>query len=226
MPRWTAFVCKALLVPACVGYQILVHSAMLHGQPGYLRLALSLLPLLAFAVWIARCAQHRAAWSLALAAGAVAIYVVEHEAQLGLAAAYGIPHTAIYLILLATFGRTLARGREPIITGFARRVHGTLPPNMRTYTRRLTRAWCLFFAAQIAISAGLFMLAPLAVWSLFVNVLNLPLLVLMFGAEYLYRTACHRDFPHASIMKGVQMFTEHTPLPDRGPVPLAHRAET
>ena len=55
------------------------------------------------------------------------------------------------------------------------------------------------------------MLAPLDVWSLFVNVLNVPLLVLMFGVEYGYRLLRHPNFPHASIMKGVQMLSEHKP---------------
>lgn len=217
MPRWTGLFWKALLVPACVGYQLLVHSAMTHGQPRYVRLALSLLPLLGLGVWIVRCAQHKVRWTLFLLAAAIAIYVIEHEARLGLAAAYGIPHTAIYLFLLWSFGRTLAPGREPMITGFARKVHGTLPPTMEAYTRRLTRAWCAFFAAQVAISAALFTLAPLQVWSLFVNVLDFPLLVLMFGVEYLYRVMRHRNFPHASIMKGMQMFNEHSRSPTAPP---------
>ena len=84
---------------------------------------------------------------------------------------------------------------------------------METYTRRLTRAWCVFFFAQIAISAALFTLATLDSWSLFVNVLSFPLVVLMFAAEYLYRVTRHRNFPHASIMKGIQMFAEHKPRP-------------
>ena len=117
--------------------------------------------------------------------------------------------------MLWSFGRTLAPGREPLITRFARSVHGSLPPVMEAYTRRLTRAWCVFFAAQVVISAALFTLAPLEVWSVFVNVLNFPLLVLMFGIEYVYRIMRHRNFPHASIMKGVQVFNEHKPLSDR-----------
>lgn len=218
MPRWTGLVWKALLVPACVGYQLLVHSAMMEGQPERIRLVLSLLPLLGLSVWIARCAQHKVRWSLLVIVAAISIYVVEQKARLGLAAAYGIPHTVIYLFLLWSFGRTLARGREPIITGFARRIHGSLPPSMEAYTRSITRLWCTFFAAQVAVSAALFTLAPLDVWSLFVNVLNFPLLVLMFGAEYLYRISRHRNFPHASIMKGVQMFSDHKPLSDSAPV--------
>jgi uncharacterized membrane protein len=217
MQRWSGLLWKALIVPGCVGYQLLVHSAMTGGRGSYVRLALSLLPLLGLGVWIFRSAQHKFRWTLLLVAAAIAIYIIEHEAQLGLAAAYGIPHTAIYLLLLFSFGRTLAHGHEPLITGFARKIHGALPPSMESYTRQLTGVWCMFFAAQVAVSAVLFVWAPLDVWSLFVNVLNFPLLVLMFGAEYLYRVARHRDFPHASIMKGVQMFSEHKLLSDVAP---------
>ncbi len=212
MRRWAGWLWAALVVPGCVGYQLLVHSAIMDGQPGYVRVALAFLPLLALAYWIARYAQHKILWTLFLLTAGAAIYVIEHETQLGLAAAYGIPHTAIYLALLWLFGRTLARGREPLITGFARRVHGSIPPEMEAYARHVTLAWCVFFIAQPLISAVLFTWATLDTWSLFVNVLNLPLVALMFAAEYLYRVTRHRHFPHASIMKGVQMFTEDRSL--------------
>jgi len=199
----------ALVAAGCIGYQLLVHSAIMDGQPGYVRIALSFLPLLALGFWVARYARRKVLWTWFLLAAGVAIYAIEHETGLGLAAAYGIPHAAVYLSLLWFFGRTLVRGREPLITGFARRVHGGLPPDMDAYTRHVTIAWCVFFIAQPLISAALLAWATLDAWSLFVNVLNLPLVALMFAAEYLYRVTRYRHFPHASIMKGVQMFTEH-----------------
>lgn len=214
MRRWGGGLWAALVLPGCVGYQLLVHSAIMDGQSGYVRVALAFLPLFVLGLWIARYARHKRLWMLFLLVAGAAIYVIEHEIRLGLAAAYGIPHTAIYLSLLWIFGRTLARGREPLITGFARRVHGSLPPEMEAYTRRVTLAWCIFFIAQPVISAVLFTWATLDTWSLFVNVLNLPLVVLMFAAEYLYRVTRHRHFPHASIMKGVQMFTDDRSLSD------------
>ena len=65
-----------------------------------------------------------------------------------------------HYLLLWYFGRTLARGREPIITRFARSVHGTLQPEMELFTRKLTIAWCAFFAAQLIASALLSAFAP------------------------------------------------------------------
>lgn len=133
----------------------------------------------------------------------------------------GVPHAAINLLLIWVFGRTLTGGRESLITGFARRVHGSLPPYIESYTRRVTLAWCVFFAAQVAGSAFLFVAAPLDTWSLFVNVLSLPLIILMFVAEYLYRIARFPDYPHASIWKGIQMFADQ----GRGPRPTEARSQ-
>ena len=214
MQRRARWLWAALVVPGCIGYQLLVHSAIMEGQPGSVRVVLAALPLLALGIWIARRARRKVLWTLFLLAAAAAVFVIERETHSGLAAAYGVPHAAIHLSLLWLFGRTLVRGREPLITGFARRVHGTLPPEMVAYTRHVTQAWCIFFAAQPLISAALLVWAPLATWSLFVNVLNFPLVVFMFAAEYAWRVTRHRDFPHASIMKGVQMFTEHHSLSD------------
>jgi uncharacterized membrane protein len=92
-------------------------------------------------------------------------------------------------------------------------VHGTLPPQLYAYTRRLTAAWCVFFAAQIVVSAFLFRFASLSHWSLFVNVLNFPQLALMFIGEYGYRLVRHRDFPHASLLDGVRAFSNDAERP-------------
>jgi uncharacterized membrane protein len=137
-------------------------------------------------------------------------YVVHFALDADPAASPGLPllllpaaaialHTGIYVFLLFLFGRTLVRGRVPLITRLARQTHGTLAPQMEAYTRSATLAWCLFFAGQLLVSAGLMAFAPLAAWSLFVNLLNLPLLALMFTLEHLYRITAHPEFPHASI---------------------------
>lgn len=125
----------------------------------------------------------------------------------------GVPHAVGYLFLLWLFGRTLRRGSEALITGLARRVHGHLPPHLEAYTRRLTRAWCVFFAAQLAASASLLAFASLDSWSLFVNLLNLPLVVAMFVADYHYRVIRYPHGPHASIAQAIAAFARHRPFP-------------
>lgn len=123
-----------------------------------------------------------------------------------LTALFAVPHAAIYLILLGLFGRTLAPGREPLVTAIARQIHGKLEPDIERYTRRVTQAWCMFFAAQLIVSALLFARAPLETWSLFVNVLNVPLLALMFAAEYGYRVIRYPDHPRVSFARVAQAF--------------------
>lgn len=126
-----------------------------------------------------------------------------------LAVLNGLPHAAFNVLLLWVFGGTLARGREPLVTAFARRIHGTLPPGIEAYTRRVTLAWCLFFGAQLLLSATLLGVATLNTWSIFVNVLSFPLVVAMFVAEYLYRRARFPGEAHVSIWKGVEAFIGH-----------------
>ncbi len=212
MARRLGWLWTALVVLAWCGYQWLVHSAVMDGQPEPIRIALMLLPLLALAYWIITRSRHKALWSFVLFAAGGAIYLLEYQERWGLAAAYGIPHAAVYLFLLWFFGRTLRPGTEPLVTRLARRVHGTLPPELETYTRTLTATWCVFFVAQVVISALLFMFSSLDRWSLFINLLNFPLVVLMFVSEYAYRVTPHPDFPHASLLKSVQAFEKDAAL--------------
>ena len=100
-----------------------------------------------------------------------------------------LPSLAVNLLLAWFFARTLATGRVPLVTSFARVVHDspTLAPERERYTRQVTWAWCAFFLANVGISVALAAFAPLAVWSLFANVLAAPLVAVMFAAEYAYR---------------------------------------
>ena len=208
MSRVSGWWWKALLLPGCIGYQVLVHSVLVDKNAGPVRLALALIPLLALGVWIVKRARNKIVWTLLLFTIAATVCAVELQARSGLAAANAITHTAFNLIMLGVFGRTLFRGHEPLITGFARRFHGSLPADIEGYTRRVTWLWCIFFGAQLAISALLYLLAPLAAWSFFVNILSLPLVALTFIAEYCYRVMRYRSFRHASLLKGIQLFAD------------------
>jgi uncharacterized membrane protein len=70
----------------------------------------------------------------------------------------------------------------------------------------------VFFAAQLIASALLFALAPLNAWSLFINLLNLPLLALMFAGQWVYRMVRHPDYPRASIWQALEAFTKDASL--------------
>lgn len=58
------------------------------------------------------------------------------------------------LALAWHFGRTLRPGREALITRYTRADHGSVPPALVRYTRRLTFAWTAAFLAFAAINAA------------------------------------------------------------------------
>jgi uncharacterized membrane protein len=119
-----------------------------------------------------------------------------------------VPHALIYLALLGVFATSLAPGRSAIVTILAQKLRGELPQSVVLYTRRVTIAWCCFFAAQLLGSALLFLFAPFTAWSLFVNVLDLPLIGVMFTAEFFYRQWRHAHQPRDRFSDIFRMFSQ------------------
>jgi uncharacterized membrane protein len=117
----------------------------------------------------------------------------------------GGPHALIYCGLLYVFGTSLLPGREAVATRIARTIHGELPDETIRYTRRVTWAWVIFFGLQLVGSAILLAAAPTAYWSAFVNILNAPLLVMMFLAERLSRPLWIADPPREYFADLVRM---------------------
>ena len=128
------------------------------------------------------------------------------ESHFGLV--YWLQNVGMYLILLATFGRTLLAGRQPLCTRFSEALYGPVTPLDARYTRQVTVAWSLFFAAMALISTLLFFLAPLAVWSVFANFLTLPLVALMFIVEYGIRRCVLPDIGHMRFFDAVRAFRD------------------
>jgi len=86
-----------------------------------------------------------------------------------------------------SFGRSLRSGRIPLCTQLTARLHGALTPAEITYTRRATLAWTLMYALLAAVILMLFFVAPLRIWSLFVNFVAFGLIALMFIADHAIR---------------------------------------
>ncbi len=199
---------RALALVAFIACEWVAHFALAGEQAAVGRLPLVLLPILAVALFAMSWTGKRRAWLLVMIAAIAVTGLLMQYGQLGLALEYGASHAAIYVFLAFLFGRTLIRGRVPFITLLARKVHGTLPPQMEAYTRSATLAWCIFFSGQLATSAALLTFAPLGFWSFFINLLNVPLLAAMFVGEYLYRVGIHPEFPHASIAMAIESFVK------------------
>ena len=205
---------KIALVIAGIGYPFLAHSIIIvDHQTTPLNVALVVAPIALFGVWLLARAGNRGIGAIALLIALGMMAIVGSGVGSGLVLACGVPHAIANISLLGFFGRTLLPGHEAMITRLARIVHGHLPPYITEYTRRVTAAWCVFFAAQVVLSVLLYAFAPLAAWSLFVNVLNGPLVVLMFVGEYLWRLYRYPRFQHTSIMQVIRVFARRNTIP-------------
>jgi uncharacterized membrane protein len=100
---------------------------------------------------------------------------------------YFLQHFGVNGALALIFGRTLTGGRKPLITRLAAYVHEVMTPELNRYTRQVTLAWTIFFATCSLLSAVLFFFGPIEAWSVFANILSLPLIVLMFLGEHQVR---------------------------------------
>jgi len=100
---------------------------------------------------------------------------------------YLLQECTVYALLTLSFGHSLRRGSVALCTQLADKLHGPLTPDEVRYTRRVTAAWALFFALIATATCTLFYFAPLHTWSMFANFCVLPLIGLMFAAEYAVR---------------------------------------
>ena len=195
-----------LVVLGVLGYEGLVHWTAVSGLRGAGPLC-SLVPLLLFGCWLVGRRSRAGGLTLAFALLVVLFALLHARSPLpDLKPLYPVPHIVVNLLLLSFFARTLRAGREPLVTQIARHEHGTLPPDIELYTRQLTWAWSIYFAAMALISLLLFALAPISAWSWFANLLNIPLLLLMFVAEYAYRLLRFPGFSHASFLTAMRAF--------------------
>lgn len=130
---------------------------------------------------------------------------------------YVLQHAGVHAALAGLFGLTLRQGSVPLITAIAERLHRTVPPAMRAYTRALTRLWCAYFVAMIAVSLALYALAPWQWWSLYCNVLT-PLAALAFYVgEHAWRWWRHPEFEFISPLVVWQAFRQRRPLAPGAP---------
>lgn len=188
-------------------HPLLVHELVASGRWPGLTLLAGLLPAALLAGLVAFNSRHRAAGLAALLLAAALVWNWRAALQSRFEWVYLVQHLGAQLFLCWLFGRSLLPGREALVTRLATRARGgNLPAELLGYTRRATLAWALFFALVALLSLLLFVFAPLALWSLFANVLTLPLAALMFLGEYLVRRLSHRGLPHVSLARSVQAF--------------------
>jgi uncharacterized membrane protein len=177
----------AAVVLFFVAYAVLSHYSNSNPQAQDLGAALAFAPLLIIGVALAwRLKGLLTAALLAAAAGLMLRQFWPLFAQ-NFSIVILIQQCGVYSILAFSFGRSLVHGRVPLCTQLADKVHGPLGQPELRYTRKVTLSWVIFFLLNLAVTLLLFVFAPSRVWSLFVNFLSAPLVLLMFAAEYAVR---------------------------------------
>ena len=201
---------RAVLVFLSVCGAVLLHFAIVGRFNPALGAALSLAPAALLAAWAARRSRHRQWVLAAIALATLALWTDWSALERHFAGLFYLEHAGGNLLLALVFGRTLAPGREPLCTRFAWIVHGgVLAPSVVGYTRRLTAAWTLFFAALCALSTVLYFGGWLEAWSLFATMVSPVLVGLMFAVEYAVRLRVLPDVERVGLLAGIRAFSRH-----------------
>ena len=199
----------AVAVLVSVGFAIAAHFAIVRGLDDQSGALLSLVPVAFLGAWLVRRSARRQ-FALALAALAgVGAWLAFPALKSWFPSLFFVEHAGAQLVLAYVFGRTLAKGREPLVARFARMVHGDLPPEVERYCRAVTVAWTAFFCVLFALSCALYLGGFLAAWSVLANILSPILVCAMFAVEYVVRYRVLPDWERVGVMGGIREFTRH-----------------
>ena len=172
----------------------MAYPAVAHfGRPAA---ALALLATLAAYLLASLCLRHPLRWLAAPAAGVAVLWASPPAEWL-----LFIPPILINGMLAWLFGRTLVRGRVPLIARFALMEQGTLTAELAAYTRMLTWLWTLLFVAAAVLSLALAVSGQRDAWSLFTNLVNYLLVGALFIGELVYRRLRFRNYRHHSPLQ-------------------------
>ncbi|HSW24796.1 MAG TPA: hypothetical protein VLJ62_18685 [Burkholderiaceae bacterium] len=208
MPSW-----RALAVAlALAGYALLSHVLMVVAADRPWAVLVLLGPLLLGVSALALQQRHLPSLlACMVAACGLWAYVSAHEGLHRIEHLYVLQHAGIHFALGFVFATTLRHGGTPLISAFALRVHRTVTPELLRYTRQVTWAWSLYFAAMVALSLALFVAAPWWWWSVFANLVTPVAAISLFVGEYLLRYRLHPEFERITLAQALQAYRD-TPL--------------
>ena len=201
----------AAVVLFFIAYSVLSHYSNLNPQAHDLRTVLALAPMLTLGLVLLW------RWSgalMALLAAAAAAYLLRAFWPLfaqNFSIVYLLQQAGFYSIMAFTFGRSLRKGSMPLCTQLADKVHGPLSALELRYTRQVTVAWVIFFLGNVAANFLLFEFAPLSVWSVYVNFCSLPLILLMFAAEYAVRRRVLPQVQSSGLIATLRVYFADSP---------------
>jgi uncharacterized membrane protein len=194
IPGWRTLVSIA----SALAYPLLVYWVLVQRHPWF-GLPLTLTALLGLCMCLPRRGAKMGAVVGTLALAAVVVAFASPTFLLFL------PPVCVNLGLAWFFGRTLAPGREALITRLARLKHRQPDPRMLTYTRRLTWVWVVFFLIMAAVSGALAASGAREAWVWFTAAGNYLCVGALFAIEYGYRRWRFPRNDHVSPMQQILM---------------------
>ncbi len=209
--RWRRRLQLAAIIAFAVAYAGLSHYGNSAAKTHDLGVSLALGPVLTVGLLLLWRGTHL--WVALLGAAAAAVLLRHYWPVLekNFSVVYLLQEGGFYSLMAASFGVSLMGRRVALCTQLADRVHGPLTAQEVLYTRRVTAAWALFFMLITAATVILFVFAPLRIWSLFANFCVLPLIGLMFVAEYAVRRRALPQVPRRGILAAVRVYFANSP---------------
>jgi uncharacterized membrane protein len=175
-------------IPVCVVlYAALCHYTNSVEGTEVLGAALSIGPVCLLGAAFAWRWAHPLVALAVLGAAALLVYAAWPALEQNFSRLYVSEECALYGLLCVSFARSLFGERTAVCTLLADRVHGPLSAAELRYTRHVTAAWAVFFALISVTTLSLYIWATLRIWSMFSNFCTLPLVLLMFIAEFTVR---------------------------------------
>jgi uncharacterized membrane protein len=175
---------KVLRGLLAVGYPFLVFGGLRVAEPRWVALGLgALFGLRAVTRWRRPTADEllRLLWPALLVGSVLAATLLTNDRRLLL-----LVPVLVNVALLVAFGRTLAGG-PTLVETFARLQVPDLPEAEVRYCRSVTRVWCVFFAANAAVSLWLALAGDVWLWTLYTGFVAYLLIGLLFSIEFVIR---------------------------------------
>ena len=192
-------------------YLWLGHQASIAADPPLAGILIGLAPLALSAVLFAL--ASRSPWLIGLcAAGLGAVLIWIDFLRANTAWVYFIQHAGMHAMLGVMFGRSLwGRDEEALCSVISEVVYGEgLDARFYRYTWQVTAGWTAYFGLATLVSALLFAFAPLAVWSVFANLLTPVIIGALFVIEFLIRVRTLPSDRHASIAATIRAYRKYS----------------
>jgi uncharacterized membrane protein len=199
----------ALVVVASACCAVAAHVALSSGGTSTPGALVALIPLAVLGIAFSRRLAHPAIGIALVVLAALAAWLGWGLLRSHFTDLFFAEHAGMMLLLAIVFGRTLLPGREPLVTGFARAVHGELDAAHTRYARGVTVAWTAFFVLLFVASCALYLGHELEAWSLLANIVTPVAVALLFVLEYAVRVRALPHYKPAGILAGVRAFRRH-----------------